>query len=75
MKKGQNPNFRGNIASKKGQKSIVIGKQGALLKRAGTAARKELERLLDKKVNLKTWVKLKPNWSDSEPALRQSGHL
>lgn len=60
---------------KKGQKSIVIGKQGALLKKAGTAARKELERLLDKKVNLKTWVKLKPNWSDSEPALRQSGHL
>ena len=59
---------------KKGQKSIVIGKQGALLKRAGTAARKELERLLDKKVNLKTWVKLKPNWSDSEPALRQSGY-
>ena len=60
---------------KKGQKSIVIGRQGAVLKRAGTAARKELERLLDKKVNLKTWVKLKPNWSDSEQALRQSGHF
>ena len=60
---------------KKGQKSIVIGKQGAMLKAAGAAARKELERLLDKKVNLKTWVKLKPNWSGSEQALRQSGYL
>ena len=60
---------------KEGQKSIVIGKNGALLKSIGTSARKDLEHLLDQKVNLKTWVKVKSNWSDSESALKQLGYL
>ena len=44
---------------KAGQKAIVIGKQGRLLKIAGQEARIDLEKLFDKKVNLKTWVKVK----------------
>lgn len=60
---------------KKGQKSIVIGKEGKVLKAVGKAARLELEKLYDKKVNLKTWVKVKTNWFDSENALKQLGYF
>lgn len=59
---------------KKGQKSIVIGKEGKVLKAAGKAARQDLEELYDKKVNLKTWVKVKTKWTDSEQALKQFGY-
>ena len=47
---------------KKGQKSIIIGKEGKVLKAVGQAARLELERLYGKKINLKTWVKVKSKW-------------
>ena len=60
---------------KKGQKSIVIGKEGKVLKSVGKAARQELEGLYDKKVNLKTWVKVKTKWVDSEQALKQFGYF
>ncbi len=60
---------------KKGQKNIVIGKGGTLLKAVGIAARKDMEKLLEKKVNLKTWVRVKANWADSEQALRQLGYI
>lgn len=59
---------------KNGQKSIVIGKDGKVLKAVGKAARLELEKLYDKKVNLKTWVKVKTKWADSEQALKQFGY-
>ena len=59
---------------KQGQKSIVIGKQGAVLKAAGRAARLEMEKLLGKKVNLQTWVKVKNKWTDSEQALKLFGY-
>jgi GTPase len=59
---------------KKGQKSIVIGKNGTVLKAVGQAARQDLEEMFDKKVNLKTWVKVKNKWSDSEQALKQFGY-
>ena len=59
---------------KAGQKAIVIGKQGRVLKAAGQEARKELELLFDKKVNLKTWVKVKDKWTESEQALKQFGY-
>ncbi|MCZ6803884.1 MAG: GTPase Era [Proteobacteria bacterium] len=59
---------------KKGQKSIVIGKNGKVLKSAGKAARQELEGLFEKKVNLKTWVKVKTKWTDSVQALKQFGY-
>ncbi|MCB1865874.1 MAG: GTPase Era [Chromatiales bacterium] len=56
------------------QKAIVIGHQGAVQKRAGTRARAELERLLDRKVVLRTWVRVREGWSDDERALAQFGY-
>lgn len=55
------------------QKSIVIGKDGELLKKVGTDARKDMEVLLDKKVYLQIWVKVKKGWSDNERALQSLG--
>lgn len=55
------------------QKPIVIGKGGKIIKMIGIQARKELEALLDKKVSLKTWVKVKDNWSDNSATLQQLG--
>jgi GTP-binding protein Era len=56
------------------QKAIVIGKNGSVLKAAGEQARRQLERFLDGKVNLRTWVKVKRDWTRSEAALRQFGY-
>ncbi|HKX57569.1 MAG TPA: KH domain-containing protein, partial [Xanthomonadales bacterium] len=56
-----------------GQKQIVIGKGGLVLKQVGTQARKELEKLFDEKVFLRLWVKVKDDWSDNERAMRQMG--
>jgi len=55
------------------QKSIVIGKQGEMLKKIGTDARIDIERLLGHKVFLQLWVKVKKGWSDSERALHNLG--
>jgi GTP-binding protein Era len=55
-------------------KSIVIGKQGAMLSRIGSQARYDIERLLDTHVNLKLWVKVKENWRDSLYDLRTLGY-
>ncbi len=59
---------------KPNQKPIVIGQQGKTLKTIGEAARKDLETLLDKKVFLQLWVKVKQGWSNDEQALRQLGY-
>ncbi|MBT8123172.1 MAG: GTPase Era [Gammaproteobacteria bacterium] len=56
------------------QKSIVIGKQGRLLKEVGQEARRDIESLLGCKVNLKLWVKVKEGWADDERALRSLGY-
>ncbi len=56
------------------QKSIVIGKNGEMLKRIGQQAREDLEKFFDKKVYLETWVKVKSGWSDDERALQQLGY-
>lgn len=55
------------------QKNIVIGKQGEMLKKVGTDARHDIEKLIDKKVYLQLWVKVKSGWSDSERALQSLG--
>lgn len=55
------------------QKNIVIGKQGEMLKKVGTDARFDIEKLIDKKVYLQLWVKVKSGWSDSERALQSLG--
>ncbi|PIE45217.1 MAG: GTPase Era [Gammaproteobacteria bacterium] len=55
------------------QKAIIIGKGGKIIKMIGIQARKELEALLERKVTLKTWVKIKENWSDNSASLQQLG--
>lgn len=55
-------------------KSIVIGKQGRLLKEVGQQARRDIEALLGSQVNLKLWVKVKEGWADDERALRSLGY-
>ena len=57
-----------------GQKAIVIGKQGGMLKIVGEEARKEIEVLIASKVFLQLWVKVKPGWCDDERALEQLGY-
>ena len=59
---------------KESQKSIVIGKEGKALKEVGILARNDLEKFFNKKVNLKTWVKIKNKWLDSITALKQFGY-
>lgn len=56
------------------QKSIVIGRQGALLKEVGQQARRDIEALIGGKVNLKLWVKVKEGWADDERALQSLGY-
>ena len=56
------------------QKPIVLGKGGALLKRIGSAARRDMERLFDGKVYLGLWVKVKRDWTHDQRLLRQLGY-
>ena len=62
------------LVEREGQKKIVIGEKGEKLKRIGTDARKDLELLLDTKVMLNLWVKVKSGWSDDDRALRSLGY-
>ena len=55
-------------------KGIIIGKNGAMLKKIGTLARKDIEDLLHCQVNLKLWVKTKNNWRDSNTLLKSLGY-
>ena len=57
-----------------GQKAIVIGKSGNLLKRIGREARLELKARMGCLVHIDLWVKVKKNWSDSERSLRELGY-
>ena len=56
------------------QKAIVIGKKGQVLKRVGEEARKDIEIMLNCKVFLQLWVKVKQGWCDDERSLRQLGY-
>jgi len=55
------------------QKNIVIGTQGEMLKKVGTDARFDIEKLIGQKVYLQLWVKVKKNWSDNERAMQSLG--
>ncbi|MEI7994342.1 MAG: GTPase Era [Methylococcaceae bacterium] len=55
------------------QKNIVIGKDGEMLKKVGTDARFDIEKLIGQKVYLQLWVKVKKNWSDNERAMQSLG--
>ena len=58
---------------KQSHKGIIIGKQGAMLKRIGEMARRDIERFMGAKVFLQTWVRVKENWRDSDFLLRNFG--
>ncbi len=67
--------IRSNIyVEREGQKGIIIGKRGAMLKSIGTAARIDIERLLNTKVFLELWVKVKKDWRDDKRALEELGY-
>ena len=59
---------------KASHKGIIIGKQGAMLKKIGESARRDIERFMGTKVYLQTWVKVKENWRDSDALLRNFGY-
>ena len=59
---------------KASHKGIIIGKGGAMLKKIGESARRDIERFMGTKVYLQTWVKVKENWRDSDALLRNFGY-
>lgn len=62
------------ICERDSHKGIIIGKSGAMLKKIGSAARYEIEDLLESKVNLQLWVKVKKDWRDSDFLLKNFGY-
>ncbi len=62
------------VCERDSHKGIIIGKQGAMLKKIGTKAREEIERLFEYKVNLKLWVKVKKDWRDSDILMKNYGY-
>jgi len=58
---------------KESHKGIIIGKKGAMLKKIGELARRDIETFMGTKVFLQTWVKVKENWRDSQAAIRNFG--
>lgn len=62
------------ICERESHKGIIIGKQGVMLKKIGSAARFEIERMLEQKVNLKLWVKVKKDWRDSDYLIKNFGY-
>jgi GTP-binding protein Era len=61
--------------ARESQKGIIIGQGGKSLKRAGTAARKDMEKFFGKKVFLKLFVKVNPDWRDNELQLKKFGYI
>lgn len=61
------------FCEKKSHKGIIIGKQGRLLKKIGTDARRELEQFLDIPVNLQCWIKIKEDWRNRENLIKDFG--
>ena len=59
---------------RKSQKGIVIGKKGSLLKKTGSLARQDIEQLVDNKVYLQLWVKVREDWADDELSLAAFGY-
>lgn len=62
------------VCERDSHKGIVIGKGGAMLKKIGTEARIEIENLMDTKVNLKLWVKVRKEWRDSDLYMKNYGY-
>lgn len=62
------------VCERESHKGIIIGKQGSMLKKIGSAARWEIEELLEMKANLQLWVKVKKDWRDSDFLLKNFGY-
>ena len=62
------------VCERDSHKGIIIGKQGAMLKKIGTQARRDIENLLECQVNLQLWVKVKKDWRDSDILLKNFGY-
>lgn len=62
------------VCERESHKGIIIGKGGQMLKKIGSAARPEIEDLLEMQVNLKLWVKVKKDWRDSDFLLKNFGY-
>lgn len=62
------------VCERDSHKGIIIGKGGAMLKKIGTSARREIEDLMDAKVNLQLWVKVRKEWRDSELYMKNYGY-
>jgi GTPase len=62
------------IVERDGHKAMVIGEKGERLKRIGTESRQELEKLMDCKVFLEVWVKVRKGWADDEARVRSFGY-
>lgn len=62
------------VCERESHKGIIIGKQGAMLKKIGSNARYEMELMLERQVNLKLWVKVKKDWRDSDFLMKNFGY-
>ena len=62
------------VCERDSHKGIIFGKQGVMLKKIGSAARYEIERMMEIKVNLKLWVKVRKEWRDSDMQLKNFGY-
>lgn len=62
------------ICERESHKGIIIGKQGAMLKKIGSNARYEIEKMMEQKVNLKLWVKVRKEWRDNDLLIKNFGY-
>ena len=62
------------ICERESHKGIIIGKQGAMLKKIGSNARYEIEKMMEQQINLKLWVKVRKEWRDSDIMIKNFGY-
>lgn len=62
------------VCERNSQKIIIVGKNGSMIKRIGTSARKDIEKLIDKKVNLETFVRVEDRWRNNDNYLKEFGY-
>ena len=62
------------ICERESHKGIIIGKQGTMLRKIGQSARRDIEEMLEEKVNLQLWVKVRRDWRDSDLLLKNYGY-
>ena len=62
------------IVHRETQKAILLGEKGSMIKKIGTAARKDMEAFLERKVFLELFIKVKPKWRENEMQLKEYGY-